>query len=123
MNAGWVVVEGCGRAMIDGMSNIDDPDDLDALDEIDETAELDELDETEGLTRFDRSRADYTGVNLSDEFQPVDEIELSEEGMLLDDPERLAVLADGSDDPDGTDAAPRATLDPDEVGWDSDLDE
>ena len=57
-------------------------------------------------TPFDRSRSDYTGVELEDEFQPVDEVELAEEGLLLDDPEK----------PGGR----RKSLDPDDVGWDLD---
>jgi hypothetical protein len=57
-------------------------------------------------TAFDRSRSDYTGVELGDEFQPVDEVELAEEDMQLDDPEK----------PGGR----RAKLDPDDVGWDLD---
>jgi hypothetical protein len=57
-------------------------------------------------TPFDRSRSDYTGVELGDEFQPVDEVELAEEGLLLDDPEN----------PSGR----RTSLDADDVGWDLD---
>jgi hypothetical protein len=57
-------------------------------------------------TPFNRTRADYTGVELEDEFQPVDEVELAEEGLLLDDPEK----------PGGR----RTSLDPDDVGWDLD---
>jgi hypothetical protein len=72
------------------------------------------------LTDFDRTRADYTGVTLDDEFQPLDEVELAEEGLELDDPERLALLSDGADDPDGVDAPRRESLDPDDVGWDQD---
>ena len=60
----------------------------------------------EKRTPFDRSRADYTGVDLADEFQPVDEVELDEEGLGLDDPEQ----------PNRR----RAALDPDDVGWDLD---
>ena len=63
-------------------------------------------DDEEKETPFDRSRADYTGVDLADEFQPVDEIELAQEGLGLDDPER----------PNRR----RAPLDPDDVGWDLD---
>src|SRR5262249_41725151 len=86
----------------------------------------DDLDDDAGdlaepdLTDFDRTRADYTGVELDDEFQPVDDVELAEEGLELDDPERLAVLSDGADDPDGVDASPRESLDPDDLGWDQD---
>jgi hypothetical protein len=57
-------------------------------------------------SRFDRTRSDYSGVELDDEFQPLDEVELAEEGLLLDDPEHPGKSA--------------ASLDPDEVGWDLD---
>jgi hypothetical protein len=62
------------------------------------------------LSPLDRTRAEYSGVDLDDEFQPVDEVELAEEGLLLDDPERLS---EGRP-PD------RRGLDPDDVGWDLD---
>jgi hypothetical protein len=55
---------------------------------------------------FDRSRSDYTGVDLEEELQPVDEVELGEEGLLLDDPERPNRRAGAAD--------------PDDVGWDLD---
>jgi hypothetical protein len=62
-------------------------------------------DEDEGrASSFDRTRADYTGVEAKDEFQPLDEVELDEEGLALDDPEH----------PD----ARRTPTDPDDVGWD-----
>ena len=63
-------------------------------------------DDVEKESSFDRSRTDYTGADLADEFQPVDEVELAEEGLGLDDPEH----------PDRRPAA----LDPDDVGWDLD---
>ena len=88
-------------------------DDFENLDELDDLDDLDDerlLEEEE--TDLDRSRAEYTGVDLGDEFQPVDEVELAEEGMLLDDPERLA-----------GDVRTRAdSLDPDDVGWELDDD-
>jgi hypothetical protein len=55
---------------------------------------------------FDRTRADYTGVEPKEEFQPLDEVELDEEGLTLDDPEH-------------PEARPVST-DPDDVGWDLD---
>ena len=64
------------------MSDRDDLDDLDDLDIDDDRAVFDEEE-----SELDRTRTAYTGANLHDEFQPVDEVELSEEGMLLDDPE------------------------------------
>ena len=89
----------------------DDPDrdtPEDELDvELEDTDELDELDDVDFVEEptdgFDRSRTDYTGVDLDDEFQPLDEVELEEEGMELDDPELIALLPTGADDPDGID--------------------
>jgi hypothetical protein len=62
------------------MSDTDLPDD--------DSIDIDELYENE-VSALDRTRADYTGVDLDDEFQPVDELELAEEGALLDDPDTL----------------------------------
>jgi hypothetical protein len=62
------------------MSDADLPDD--------DSIDIDELYENE-VSALDRTRADYTGVDLDDEFQPVDELELAEEGALLDDPDTL----------------------------------
>jgi hypothetical protein len=62
------------------MSETDLPDD--------DSIDIDELYENE-VSALDRTRADYTGVDLDDEFQPVDELELAEEGALLDDPDTL----------------------------------
>jgi hypothetical protein len=97
--------------MIDAVSDFDDTDD-------DEDEDLEELAEDD-LTAFDRTRADYSGVEVDDEFQPVDDVELAEEGLELDDPERLAILSDGADDPDGTDGPPALSTDPDDLGWDT----
>ena len=57
---------------------------------------------------FDRTRTDYSGVEPKEEFQPLDEVELDEEGLALDDPEH-------------PNARHKAT-DPDDVGWDLDKD-
>jgi hypothetical protein len=54
----------------------------------DDDVDIDELIEDE-VSAFDRTRAEYTGVDLDDEFQPVDELELASEGAQLDDPEKL----------------------------------
>jgi len=53
----------------------------------------------------------------------VDELELEEAGVTFDDPEDLATLDGGMDDPDGVDprGAPRRQLDED--GWDLDAGE
>jgi hypothetical protein len=50
----------------------------------------------------------------------VDEVELSEAGALLDDPESLAVLDGGIDDPDGTGPRRRAQRGDEDAGWDLD---
>lgn len=65
------------------------------------------------LSPLDRTRAEYTGIEPGEEFQPVDEVELAEEGLLLDDPE---ALSEGHSQTDGD-------LDPDDVGWDLDAQE
>lgn len=71
----------------------------------------DDLLEPEGeLSPLDRTRAEYTGIEPGEEFQPVDEVELAEEGLLLDDPETLSGGRSGT----------RRDLDPDDVGWDLD---
>jgi hypothetical protein len=98
--------------MIDAVSDFDEDDEA-----MDDDEDLEEYADDD-LTAFDRTRADYSGVEVDDEFQPVDDVELDEEGMLLDDPERLAILPDGADDPDGSAASPQPSLDPDDVGWD-----
>jgi hypothetical protein len=101
-----------------------DADDLDANligealeDDLDDDTDEDlEVFGDEDETELDRTRVAYTGVNLDDEFQPVDAVELSEEGLLFDDPASL-----GDEPDDGTDRARSAgSLDPDDVGWDLD---
>jgi hypothetical protein len=54
----------------------------------DDVVDIDDLYEDE-VSELDRTRAEYSGVDLESEFQPVDELELAEEGALLDDPEKL----------------------------------
>ena len=90
-----------------------DADDSDPLEDIDLGEEGDDLDidDERALvdgdeTELDRTRTAYTGARLDDEFQPVDEIELAEEGMLLDDPEHQSRR--------------RHDLDADDAGWDLD---
>jgi len=56
---------------------------------------------------------------------PIDDLELKEVGANLDDPEQLAVLDGGIDDPDGVGgdevgSRPRSL---DDEGWDLDADE
>src|SRR3954452_9896530 len=90
-----------------------DADDSDRLDDIDLDEESDDLDidDERALvddeeTELDRTRTSYTGARLDDDFQPVDEVELAEEGMLLDDPEHPS--------------RQRGDLDPDDTGWNLD---
>jgi hypothetical protein len=85
------------------VSDVPDPDDFE------EPVEFDDE-----VTPLERTRAEYTGVDLEDEFQPVDEVELAEDGLLLDDPERLS---------EGRSATGGEDLDPDDVGWDLDEDD
>jgi hypothetical protein len=51
----------------------------------------------------------------------VDDLELEEAGARFDDPEAMATLDGGIDDPDGVGRPERdRTRDPDEEGWDLD---
>jgi hypothetical protein len=52
-----------------------------------------------------------------------DDRELEEAGVEFDDPENLAVLDGGIDDPDGVAPAPRQGRSPDDDGWDLDAGE
>jgi hypothetical protein len=74
----------------------------------------------EAFDEADRLDPDFLeGVELDpslDPAQSVDELELEEAGAELDDPEVLAVLPGGGDDPDGGDLADRAPS-VDEAGW------
>ena len=71
------------------MTDADDLDEdlpeADIEDDLDDDADLEGFGDEEE-TELDRTRVAYTGVNLDDEFQPVDAVELAEEGLLFDDP-------------------------------------
>ncbi|HEY2565976.1 MAG TPA: hypothetical protein VGI44_19870 [Acidimicrobiales bacterium] len=56
---------------------------------------------------------------------PIDDLELEEAGAELDDPEQLAVLDGGIDDPDGVggDEVRTRSHSLDDEGWDLDADE
>jgi hypothetical protein len=56
---------------------------------------------------------------------PIDDLELEEAGANLDDPEQLAVLDGGIDDPDGVGGGEAGTRprSSDDDGWDLDADE
>jgi hypothetical protein len=81
-------------------------------DEVDETSVVEEriADAAEvqaiadGLdqTAFEESRHEYSGV-VEDSDVDVDVAEYDEAGALFDDPERIALLQGGLDDPDGVD--------------------
>jgi hypothetical protein len=95
------------------MTDADDFDRLDDVDLDDEEEDLD-IDDERALvdgeeTELDRTRSAYTGARLDDEYQPVDEIELAEEGMLLDDPEHPSRR--------------RRDLEADDAGWDLDAED
>jgi hypothetical protein len=90
-----------------------DAGDVDETDDVDEeslaaeertadAAEVDELAEQDE-TAFDETRHAYSGV-VEDSDADVDVSEYEEAGALFDDPERIAVLDGGIDDPDGSDA-------------------
>ena len=53
-------------------------------------------------TPFEESRHQYSGV-VEDSDVDVDVAEYEEAGALFDDPERIAMLQGGLDDPDGVD--------------------
>ena len=84
----------------------------DEVDEVDETVAAEEriADASEvqaiadGLdeTPFEESRHEYSGV-VDDSDADVDVAEYEEAGALFDDPERIAMLQGGLDDPDGVD--------------------
>jgi hypothetical protein len=84
----------------------------------------------EALDSADEGEADAEGLPASEGERSIDrqlfldEVEVDEAGVRLDDPERMAVLDGGADDPDGVDGfdgrlLPRA----DEEGWDLDAGE
>src|SRR3954453_8710474 len=100
-----------------GGGSPDDPLGTETFEAWDEAlASADETDE-EGLPASEGERSIDRQLFL-------DEVEVDEAGVRLDDPERMAVLDGGADDPDGVDGfdgrlLPRA----DEEGWDLDAGE
>ena len=68
---------------------------------------------------------DLAALALSNRQLPVDDRELEEAGAELDDPEQLAVLDGGIDDPDGVggDEVRNSSSRLDDEGWDLDADE
>jgi hypothetical protein len=79
-----------------------------------------ELDEEDVVTPD--ASTDPEGERSLDRQLLVDEAETEEAGVQLDDPERLAVLDGGIDDPDGVGIPERRERTEDE-GWDLDAEE
>jgi hypothetical protein len=79
-----------------------------------------ELDEQDVVTP--NAAGDPEGERSLDRQLVVDESEAEEAGIQLDDPERLAVLDGGMDDPDGVGSLERRDRSEDD-GWDLDAEE
>ena len=82
----------------------------------------------EALDEEARLNSDFTeAVERDPSLDPtlqLDDLELEEAGVKLDDPEVLATLDGGMDDPDGVDPRPGASRRAaDEDGWDLDAGE
>lgn len=85
-----------------GADGIDDTDEesLAAEERVADASELGELAEEQEATAFDETRHEYSGV-IEDSDADVDVDEYEAVGALFDDPERIALLQGGIDDPDG----------------------
>jgi hypothetical protein len=79
-----------------------------------------ELDDQDVVTPD--AAGDPEGERSFDRQLVLDEVEAEEAGIALDDPERLAVLDGGIDDPDGV-GSPEQRARPDDEGWDLDAEE
>ena len=79
-----------------------------------------ELDEQDVVTPD--ATGDPEGERSLDRQLLVDSAEAEEAGVQLDDPERLAVLDGGIDDPDGV-GIPKGGQQADDEGWDLDAEE
>ena len=69
--------------------------------ELSDADEVLDVDAERDETPFDETRVQYSGVAADD--SDVDLEEYEEAGALFDDPEKLALLSGGMDDPDGAD--------------------
>ncbi len=90
----------------------------------------DEPSETEAFEQWDEALDEGDLAGMADPDSPegdgtldgqliLDEVELEEIGAELEDPEKLAVLEGGMDDPDGADIPPAARREPPgSEGWD-----
>jgi hypothetical protein len=79
-----------------------------------------ELDEQDAVTP--NASGDPEGERSLDRQLVVDEAEAEEAGIELDEPERLAVLDGGIDDPDGV-GDPERRARPEDEGWGLDAEE
>jgi hypothetical protein len=97
------------------------PDDTWSPDEQSGTEVFEEGDEA--LDERERTDPDFLeSIELDPSLDPtllLDERELEEVGATLDDPESIATLDGGIDDPDGIDPPPKRAIADDE-GWDLD---
>jgi hypothetical protein len=94
----------------------DEPLETETFEGWDEALDAEDEGEPEGLEPSEGERS-------LDRQLFLDEAEVDEAGVRLDDPERMAVLSGGIDDPDGVDAGPRAERRPGDEGWDLDAEE
>jgi hypothetical protein len=67
-------------------------------------------------SHFEESRIAYGGL-VDVETPSLDEVEMEEAGILFDDPDTIALLPGGMDDPDGV-MTPPDHRPIDEAGWD-----
>lgn len=95
----------------------DQPLDSETLEQADEA-----LDEADAFSSEDDNPDAQAPTNRQ---LPIDDLELEEAGANLDDPEQLAVLDGGIDDPDGVGGDETGTRSGslDDEGWDLDADE
>jgi len=95
----------------------DQPLDSETLEQADEA-----LDEDDAFSSEDDNPDAQAPTNRQ---LPIDDLELEEAGANLDDPEQLAVLDGGIDDPDGVggDEVGTSSRSLDDEGWDLDADE
>jgi hypothetical protein len=94
----------------------DEPLGSEALEPWDEALDADDELEPDALVGAEGERS-------LDRQLVVDQAELDEAGVGLDDPEQLAVLDGGIDDPDGVGEPGVRGAGPDDAGWDLDAEE
>jgi hypothetical protein len=95
------------------------PEETEVYEQYDEVAEGSSTGEEEDPGATGVSAAEKDPTRFTE--MPVDAAENEEIGAQLDDPEQMAMLDGGIDDPDGIDPDQvRRPADPDEDGWDLD---